>query len=296
MQRKESPVRRDLYQEITDRIIQEIESGSLPWLQPWQETGIATGLPFNATSKRAYSGINTVLLWLQASDRGYSSPAWCTFKQARNAGGSVRKGERATTVVWVSPVVLKAERAKAQEEGREPGRIHVLKAFHVFNVQQCDGLDDFQSEPLPSTWEPHTEAERIIDRTGADIRHGGSQAFYSRASDGIALPDKGAFRTGDEYYSTAFHELAHWTGHKSRLDRDYGKRFGDQAYAREELVAEIGSAFVCGALDIQPECRHSDYLAAWLQVLKADKRAIVTAASAAGKAADYVRGVERATA
>lgn len=279
-----------LYQEVTDRIIAELEAGRLPWVQPWGRAKAGLGLPSNAATGRRYSGINILILWGEVIAQGYPAQNWLTFRQARALGGAVRKGERGCTVFFANRFVPKGEKARAEEHGTEPETVPFLKRFTVFNTAQCDGLPEALTagaEPLP---ERHIipQAEALIKATGADLRIGGDRAFYSPAEDFIRVPPQPAFFEQINFYRTCFHELGHWSGHPTRLARDFSKRFGSTAYAREELVAEMAGAFVCAALSITPTVRHADYLGSWLDVLREDNRAIFRAASLASKAADFL--------
>lgn len=282
----------DLYQEVTDKIIKEMEAGSLPWVRPWDAAhpSCAVGLPRNIISQNAYSGINILLLWSAVIDHGYSSQNWLTFKQAQDLGGTVRKGEHGEVICFADRFTPAKERADAQEQGREAQAIPFLKRYRVFNVAQCDGLpEDFLTSPAP---QPATQllpqAAKIVAATKADIRIGGSRAFYHPEHDVVQLPPQQAFTQPINYYRTLFHELGHWSGHKSRLGRDLSGRFQTQSYAREELVAELSAAFTCASLSIEPTVRHADYLASWLTLLKEDKRAIFKAASQASKATTFI--------
>jgi antirestriction protein ArdC len=288
--RGEAGERSSLYQEITDRIIAELEHGRVPWVQPWGQAKAALGLPANAATGRRYSGINILVLWGAVLDGGYPTQFWLTFRQALDLGGHVRKGEHGITIFHADRFIPKAERERAAREGDEPEAVPFLKRFTVFNVAQCDGLPErfrIAPEPLPQR-ETIPEAEALIAATGADFRIGGNHAFYAPEADYIQVPPQPAFGAQINYYRTCFHELGHWTGHPSRCARDLSGRFGSNPYAREELVAEMASAFVCATLGIVPTVRHSDYLASWLDVLREDNRAIFKAASLATKAADYV--------
>jgi antirestriction protein ArdC len=288
-QTNEKP-RDSLYGEVTDRIIAELEAGRFPWVQPWGSANAALGLPRNADTRRPYSGVNILILWGAVIEHGYASQGWLTFHQAMNAGGCVRRGERGTTVCYANRFTPEAEKQRAEQEGGEPGSIPFLKRFTVFNVDQCEGLP----ERLTATAVPVPErelvpaAEALISATGADFRIGGNRAFYCPSGDFVQVPPQPAFREQINYYRTATHELGHWTGHPSRLNRDLGNAFGTAAYAREELVAELTAAYVCASLGIAPTVRHADYLGSWLEVLRADNRAIFRAASQASKAADYL--------
>ncbi|WP_077510156.1 ArdC family protein [Sphingomonas sp. LM7] len=281
----------NLYDEVTARIIAEMEAGRVPWVQPWgRADGASAGLPRNALTGRSYSGINVLILWGAVIGAGYPSQGWLTFRQALEAGGAVRQGERGTSVVYADRFVPEAEKARAVETGGDARTIPFLKRFTVFNVAQCDGLPaNFSAEPVPL---PEREivpvAEAVIAASGVAFRIGGSEAFYSPSHDFVQVPPQPAFFDQINYYRTALHELTHATGHASRVGRTITGAFGSKDYAREELVAELGSAFLCASLGIEPTVRHADYLASWLAVLREDNRAIFRAASGASKAADWL--------
>ncbi|WCM26309.1 zincin-like metallopeptidase domain-containing protein [Sphingomonas sp. QA11] len=290
--------RASLYDEVTARIVAELEAGRFPWVQPWDAAVAAPGLPRNAVSNRAYSGINVLILWGEVIARGYASQGWLTFKQALEAGGCVRRGEHGVGVVYADRFIPKeADKGTLRgsvtpPNGDEPPEkaIHFLKRFTLFNVAQCDGLPERMvagAAPLPER-ELVPVAEALITATGADFRIGGAEAYYSPSHDYVRVPPQPAFRHQIDYYRTAQHELGHWTGHPSRLARDLSNPFGSAGYAREELVAELASAFLCAALGIVPSVRHANYLGSWLAVLRADNRAIFRAASLATKAADWL--------
>ena len=282
----------DLYQSVTDKIIAELEQGRLPWVQPWDgdHATCQIGLPQNAISQKSYSGINILLLWGAVIAKGYPSQIWLTYRQAKTLGGNVRKGEHGEVICYADRFVISDEKQNAIQEGRDAVAIPFLKRYRVFNIAQCDGLPEelyHQSAPLPERDTiPHAEA--LAKATGADIRIVGNRAFYVPSQDFVQLPPQPAFADQINYYRTCFHELGHWTGHKTRLDRDQSGRGQTKAYAREELVAEMCAAFVCAALSIQPTVRHADYIGSWLEVLKEDKRAIFRAASQASKAAEFL--------
>lgn len=286
--------RASLYDDVTQVIICQLEAGVFPWVQPWSATTAGVGLPRNAISGRPYSGINVLILWSAVIEGGYSSQDWLTFRQALAAGGCVRKGERGRTVFYADRFTPQSDKAQAHEQGDgedDASRsIPFLKRFTVFNVAQCEGLPEqfvAEAQPLPER-QPHQEAEALIAASGADFRIGGGEAFYVPALDFVQVPPQPVFTHQIDYYRTALHELGHWTGHRTRLDRDQTGGFGSAAYAREELCAELASAFLCAALGIVPTVRHADYLANWRAVLRADNRAIFKAASAASKAADFL--------
>jgi antirestriction protein ArdC len=278
--------RGDIYQEITNKIISQIEGGVLPWVQPWQGGGLS--LPRNASTQKAYSGINILLLWDALFSGNYATNKWLTFKQALAMGGAVRKGERGTTVVFTDTFIPKKEQDKTNTEDQR--RIGFLKRFTVFNVAQCDNLpaELIVSLPPASHHFPVESAESLIKASGAVFERGGDHAFYHPASDTIRVPQQEQFYEPINFYRTALHELTHWSGAKHRLSRDFSGRFGDEAYAREELVAEMGSAFLCANLGIVPTVRHADYIGNWLTILKNDSRAVVSAASHASKASDFL--------
>lgn len=280
----------DIYQTVTDSIVAMLEAGVRPWA-PGHDAK-ACGLPVIPTraNGEAYRGLNVALLWGAAEMKGYRHHTWMTFNQAKALGGCVRKGEKSSPVVYWG--TFKAQ-ADDTDEGGEDGKARLFaKGYAVFNVEQIDGLPASFYEP--ATVEPSetriARADAWAVATGADIRHGGSQAFYSPKGDFVQVPPFAAYGEPERYYSTLCHELTHWSGAKARLDRQFGKRFGDKAYAFEELVAEMGAAFTCARLGIENETRedHASYLASWLNVLKADKRAIFTAASKAQAACDYL--------
>jgi antirestriction protein ArdC len=287
-----------LYQEVTDKIVAELEAGRVPWVQPWGRARCALGLPKNAATGRRYSGINVLILWGAVIEQGYAAQNWLTFRQALALGGAVRKGEHGTTICYADRFIPRKEQARAAETGETPEAVPFLKRFTVFNVAQCDGLPDTvlgTPEPLPEC-EAIPHAEALIAATEADFRIGGERAYYDVGGDFIRVPPQPAFFEQINYYRTCFHELGHWTGHPSRCARDLSGAHGSKAYAREELVAEMASAFMCASLAIRPTVRHADYLGAWLEVLREDNRAIFRAASLASKAAEFILAREPAAA
>lgn len=283
--------RANLYDEVTARIIAELEAGRLPWVQPWGRSGgTGPGLPRNALTARPYSGVNVLILWGAVIEHGFPSQSWLTFRQAREAGGCVRKGEHGQTVVYADRFTPEAEKDRAEREGGEARSVPFLKRFTVSNVAQCDGLrEGLAPDPAPL---PDREivpvAEEVIAASGVDFRVGGDKAFYVPGLDIVQVPPQPVFFEQVNYYRTCLHELTHATGHPSRLGRELLNDFGSKDYAREELIAEMGSAFLCAALGIVPTVRHADYIGAWLEVLREDNRAIFRAASAASKAADWL--------
>lgn len=283
----------DIYTRVTDRIIEQLEKGVSPWVKPWsaEKQGRNVLTPLRANGK-AYRGINILLLWDAAIEQDFTSNIWITYKQAETHNAHVKKGEKGTTVVYAD----RASKTETNGNGEAvESHYSFLKSYTVFNVQQIEGLPAMFYEPSAPQDENHKlemikEAERFFASTGAVIRHGGNRAFFAPGPDMIQMPNLQAFRDSESYTATKAHELIHWTGSNKRLNREFGKRFGDRAYAFEELVAELGSAFLCAELGISPEPRedHAAYLASWLDVLKADKKAIFTASGLAQKAADYL--------
>ena len=284
--------RPSLYQEITDKIIAELEAGRVPWVQPWGTVAANASLavPKNATTHRQYSGINVLILWGAVIEHDFSTQNWLTFRQALSLGANVRKGEHGTTVVYADRFVPDEERRRADRDGDEPSAIPFLKRFTVFNTDQCENLPpELTTAPAPvpeGLILPHAEA--LIRATGIEFRIGGERAFYSPVHDFIQVPRPEVYFEPINWHRTALHELAHASGHTSRLNRDLSGSFASKKYAYEEIVAEITSAFMCASLGIVPTVRHADYIGSWLEVLRDDDRAIVRAASAASKAADYL--------
>lgn len=286
----------DVYTRVTSRIVEELERGTRPWLKPWnaQHTAgrITRPLRHNA---QPYNGINILMLWASAEERGFVSPFWLTYRQAQELGGHVKKGEHGFPVVYAN-TFKKTDTNDAGEEIEQ--EIPYLKEYTVFCADQCEGLPQhfYQlAEPPKEKMERIDAAERFFAHTGADIRTGGDRAFYALEPDYVRMPPFEAFRDAESHAATLCHELTHWTRHPKRLNRDFGrKRFGDEGYAVEELVAELGSAFLCADLGIEPEVRedHAAYVASWLKVLKDDKRAVFTAASHASKAVDFLHGLQ----
>jgi antirestriction protein ArdC len=288
------PGRASLYDEITTKIISELEAGRLPWVQPWGTAAAKAPLamPRNAATGRQYSGINVLILWGAVISHGYSGQSWLTFRQALALGGNVRKGEHGTTVVYADRFVPDDEKKRARETGEEAAAIPFLKRFTVFNSAQCENLPGdvaiVAPPPLPGLIEPQVEA--LIKASGIDFRIGGDRAFYVPAQDYVQVPPPQAFFEPINWHRTALHECSHASGAPHRLSRDLSGSFGTKKYAFEELVAEISAAFCCAALGIVPTVRHADYIGSWAEVLREDNRAIVRAASQASKAADFLLG------
>lgn len=277
------PPSQSLYQRVTATIIAELESGAVPWVRPWKAVSAHGGhLPHNAITGRPYHGINVPILWVQAGTKGYPTHGWLTFQQAKEAGARVRKGEHGTIVVFTKKLRIK------DEESDEEKQIPMLRTFTVFNRDQVDNLP----EPPPDTHGTYFErlhrAEMFILGTGADIRYGGNEACFLPELDFVQVPPLERFKQREPFYSTTLHELTHWSGHPSRLDRNLAGRFGSQAYAAEELIAELGAAFLCAHLGITGDLRHAGYIQNWLRLLRSDDRAVFTAAAKAQQAADFL--------
>lgn len=291
-----SPERRDVYREITDQIIAAIEAGAGGAELPWHR-GVGTTLPTNVFTSNPYKGINVVALWVAAEAKGYGSGLWATYKQWSLLGAQVRRHERGSTIVFYK----ETHREIVEEETGETQAQTFLfaRSSSVFNAEQVEGWQP-PTPPVRDAAGVLGDVEAFVAATKADIRHGGDRAYYRRSSDHIQMPERERF-TGTKtssptegYYATLLHELTHWTGHKSRLDRDLGRRFGKEAYAVEELVAELGAAFLCSDLAItnRPRPDHAAYIGNWLEVLKNDKKAIFTAASKASQAKTYLSDLQ----
>ena len=283
---------RNLHKEITDRIVARLRAGVVPWRQPWSGKGFGV-MPRNAVTGRAYSGANVILLWSRAQESAYANPLWLTFKQALELGGNVRKGEKGETVIYVSKVI------RTDDATGEKRAIPFLKAYTVFNVAQCDNLPSKIVDPngAQRVTNPNARdeiADAFMSATGAEIRHGEARAYYRPAGDYVNMPAFETFTNASRYYGVAFHELGHWTGAEKRLNRTFGKRFGDQAYSAEELVAELTSAFLCAEFQFDNDGQDAAYIATWIKFLTDHDKAIVAAAAAASRAVEYMR--ERASA
>lgn len=295
MKTSTATLRADLYTRVTERVITDLEKGVRPWLKPWNAGNTAgrITLPLRQNGT-PYRGINILLLWGEAMASGYSSPLWMTFKQAQALNAHVRKGEHGSMVVYAD----RFTKTETDGDGNDVERaIPFLKAYTVFNVAQIERLPShYYAQPKAKGEKLQLvgASERFFAATGALIRHGGDKAYYAPGPDIIHLPVPEAFTDAENYAATKAHELTHWTKHESRLNRNLGgKRFGDDGYAREELVAELGAAFLCADLGITLEPRedHASYLAHWLQVLREDKRAIFSAAAHAQRAVDVLHGL-----
>ena len=277
--------RRDVVAEVTNQILADLEAGVAPWIRPWAggSPGVRPGMPSNFATGRGYRGANVLILWMQAAVRGYMDTRWLTYKQAAQLGGHVKKGEKGTKVVF-----WKAVTKDAEKEGEEKRRLLYAREYTVFNVEQCEGLDVTPIAPPPAPSEDEVLA--MVTRLGVLVEHGGSEACYSPLLDRVRMPRLETFVDQGAYRSILLHETAHWTGHPSRLKRDLSGRFGSESYAFEELVAEMGSAFMCAALGVEGRLQHSQYIGDWIRVLKNDRFAVFTAARMAQEAMELVLG------
>ncbi|WP_449404788.1 ArdC family protein [Klebsiella grimontii] len=277
-----STTRTDIYQTVTDSIIAALETGVKPWVCPWQRIPGMSGVPSNYATGTAYSGMNIMLLWCSASKQGFCDSRWMTYKQAKAVGGQVRKGEHGTTAIFYTTL-------EKENDNGETDYIPMLKTFTVFNVEQIDGLPLNDEAIFPAeTFEPLPRAEALLHSSGATIIEKGQNAFFTPLTDEIRLPERYLFIDAANFYATGLHELVHWSGAKSRLNREIKGKFGSEGYAFEELVAELGSAFLMADLGIVGEVQHESYIASWLKALRNDKRYIFKAASAASKAHRYL--------
>jgi antirestriction protein ArdC len=288
--------RTDVYTRVTDRIVSQLEEGVRPWIKPWQAEHLAGRISRPLRHEGTpYKGINILMLWAFAEEHGFISPFFLTYRQAQELGGNVKKGEHGSTVVYANTF----KKTDTAEDGSETEQeIAYLKEYTVFCADQCEGLPAhfYQlAEPPKEKMERIEAAESFFANTKADIRYGGNRAYYAIAEDYVRMPPFETFRDAESHAATLGHEISHWSRHPSRLDRDLGrKKWGDEGYAMEELVAEICSAFLCADLGIEPEVRedHAAYIQSWIKVLRDEKRAIFTAASLASQAADFLHGLQ----
>jgi antirestriction protein ArdC len=280
----------DVYRAITDKIVQAIEAGAGAFVMPWHSQGAPIGRPTNAATGMSYRGVNVVALWAESVMSGFGSGTWASFRQWQKLGAQVRKGEHGATIVFYKKLDVDETN---EDEGK--GRRMVARASHVFNSAQVDGW----ATPTPEVSDPARvldEVAAFVASIGANIRYVRGGACYRRSEDLIEMPYPGLFMGSptstptESYYSTLLHELTHWTGASHRLDREFGKRFGDQAYAFEELIAELGAAFLCADLDVtnDPRPDHAAYVGLWLKVLGTNPKALFTAARQATLAAEYL--------
>lgn len=271
-----------IYQQVTDQIIKQLEQGATPWVKQWNGSSSAN---HNVISGKCYQGINTLILNMSAAANGFQSTQWATYKQWLTLGAQVRKGTKGTTIIFYSPVTG----SKVTATGEEKNYHYVLKSYSVFNASQVDGYTPTVVEAKP--FNSIAALEALATDTGAIIKHGGDKAFFSPSGDFIQMPNKTDFDSEAAYYATLLHELAHWSGASSRLNRDLSGRFGNEAYAAEELIAELSAAFLCADYQIDGDLRHAGYIASWLRVLKNDNKAVFKAAALAQKAADYIKAL-----
>jgi antirestriction protein ArdC len=285
--------RQDVYSRITAQIVADLEKGVRPWVKPWNAEHAAGRItrPLRHNGQ-PYSGINILSLWMSATVQNFAAPIWMTFRQALELDAHVRKGEKGSLVVYANSITRTERDDKTGEDVER--EIPFMKGYTVFNVEQIDGLPEIYYAKAAPTLDPAKRierAEKFFAATGFDIRHGGLSAFYSLTNDYIQMPPFETFRDAESYYGTLGHESIHATSSKARLDRDFGgHRFGSNAYAMEELVAELGAAFLCADLEIATEAReeNASYLSHWLEILKSDDKAIFTAAAHAQRAADFI--------
>ena len=277
-----------IYDTVTRTILDELARGVAPWVKPWT-TGAPAEWPYNLVSQRQYTGVNILLLWLSALEHGFRAAGWLTYGQAAQLGGHIKRGAKGAHIVYASTYrKMVVDPKTGQEEEKERP---FLKGYCVFNLEQTEGLPErlyraVAPKPLPEVIE---QAETFLSRIGARVRHGGDRAYYQPAGDFIQLPDPATFESPPHYYATSLHEHAHWSGHETRLHRDLSGRFGTEAYAAEELVAELSAAFLSAHLGLEGRLRHAEYIGSWIKLLADDKKAIFTAAAKATEAAEYLR-------
>ncbi len=291
METSSSLPRVDIYARVTSQIIEAIEAGVGEYQMPWHQG--SAGFPRNAITRNPYRGVNTLALWSASRIRGYTSPYWATYRQWSTQGAQVRKGEKASEIVFFK---RETEERKNENEGTVTARERlVVRGSSVFNADQVDGW--FKAEVLPENRTEHlVSVDAFVSGIGADIRYGGDVAGYNRSSDCIHMPERRRFigtetsTVTEAFYSVLLHEHVHWSGHPKRLNRELSGRFGDCAYAMEELVAELGAAFLCADLGINldPRLDHAAYVYVWLVVLRQQRTAIVTASGAAIRACRYL--------
>lgn len=282
--------RTDIYQRVTDLIVKAIEAGAEGYKMPWRTTGGFPHSPINAASKKPYRGVNVLVLWATAQEKGYKSGRWATYKQWQELGAQVRTGEKSTSIVFWK--FLDRDEVEADTDERKPRAIPVARDYAVFSAEQVDGFTPPAETPA-SRAERIEHAEEFFRALGVTAKDGGNQAYYSAKMDSIHMPPIEAFKEPLFYYSVLSHETTHWTGAETRLNRDLAGRFGSESYAFEELVAELGAAFLCCSLGLptDPRTDHAPYISSWLRVLKSDKRAIFTAAAKAQEAVDWMEGI-----
>jgi len=275
-----------IYEEITNKIIEQLEQGAIPWVKPWR---VDSSADKNVLTQKPYQGINRIILGMSSIISGFNTPVWASYKQWSSLGANVKKGEKGTKIVFYSPI------EKENKQTGETEKYAVLKAYWIFNAAQVEGIEIQPVATENREFNSIEDAEQRIIKTGAAIGHGGDAAFYMPSQDRIQMPNKSSFESESSYYATVFHELTHWTGSDIRLKRQLKNRFGDSKYAFEELVAEMGAAFLCEDYKIKGELRHAGYIQHWLRACKDDSRAIFKAAAMAQKAADYINMLDATT-
>ena len=308
--RKQGVTTKEFAAQAGERCIEQLERGVAPWQKGWDKPTRAEEPPYNPVSDTRYKGLNSVVLRMTAQERGYSDPRWMTFKHTQQIEDAhVRKGEKGTRIEFWSPVgetkagAKESEKPRAAPEklrGAEERRFALIRTYTVFNAEQIENMPPLEHKPQPQQWEVSERGERLLQASGAKIEHqSGDRAFYRMSEDKIVLPKQEQFRTPEAYYSTAMHELGHWTGHKDRLNRETLNQgvkdgFGSENYAKEELRAEMTSMTVNGTLGLphEPE-RHAAYAGAWIKALKDDPDEIRHAARDAGQMADYILQYDR---
>ncbi len=287
-----------VFTKVTKVFIDALKNGAPPWRKPWSECCPVPGYPVNAVTERRYTGINVTILWASAIARGYEYDRWLSFRQASKLGGRIRKGEKGSVAVLFKKIEVASKLEDDENEEQPKAQPYkIARAFTLFNVEQCVGLPEkvakgrYPTHTLEQNWESHHSADDLIKLCGAKVRHAGTVATYFPESDVICMPPKAAFESTAGYYSTLMHELTHWTGHKSRLNRAGivdPFPFKSVGYAYEELIAEIGSAFLCADYHIFGELRHDSYVMDWIKILENDPKAIFTSSALAWKARNYL--------
>lgn len=279
------------YQIITDKIVAALETGVAGWVKPWKSKGaVVASMPINWTTKTAYRGINTLMLYCACIDNGWETPAFATFKQIKAAGGQVTKGSKGEHIYFMSKIERDPKTPEEEARVNENGKFEqfILKGYTVFNIAQVEGIE-INLEGMAQPSELPADVVDLCKLVGVKLAHGGNRAFYQTITDSITLPAPEAFQSIEHYKATGFHEVGHATGAPHRLDRTFGKRFGDEAYAYEELVAELSAAFLCMEFGVEGQLQHPEYIASWIKVLKSDNRAFYRAASDAQKALDWIK-------
>lgn len=287
---------RDLYNDVTDKLIAAIERDPGKPQMPWRRAGAPLWMPVNALTENQYRGINVVTLWCVAEEKGYAHPIFATYKQWQELGAQVRKGEKSALVIKYGEYEVEPDAERENDDGK---RVYA-KAAYVFNCAQVDGFTPPVQPPPLGPIERIERAARFVANTGARIEIGGDRAFYRPSTDTVRMPDEGLFTGTDtmtrseSWHAVELHEVGHWSAHPSRCNRELGKRFGDKAYCAEELCAEIIAATLCAELGITQDVRpdHAQYLAQWLDLMKSDSKAIFTAAAKAGQAVDYLKSLQ----